>query len=263
MPGGARAFQPAPGVRRLATAAPRPREWLGKPRSFRLRSIHQIRCLVLIQPGATDMSSNHRPSRRVLQASLVIAATTVAACGGGGTSPSVPVSPATAASVPVLSVPAVDLTLLYDFKPFGLPEGSGHINPTYVLYTVGDTTSVRAAGPGTVVNILANPAPSTDSEIHIRPSGAPDYLIVYDHIVSLRVGMGESVTAGQILGRIGPWVSGLGFTELQVNRGSGQGALALCPRDFGTADFNSAHDAALARFPARGASVCLTSSVQP
>jgi hypothetical protein len=162
-----------------------------------------------------------------------------------------------------LSVPIVDLTLLYDFSPFGFSAGSGRVNPTYDLYTTGDTTSVRAAGPGTVINILANPAPDLDSEIHIRPPGAPDYLIVYDHVVSVQVAVGQSVAAGQVVGRIGSWVPGVGRAELQVNRGSGQSAVALCPREFGTAEFNAAHDAAFARFPARGASVCLTSSVQP
>ncbi len=190
---------------------------------------------------------------------MIIAGTgaSLAACGGGSASPT-PV-PSSAASVPVLSVPIVDLALLYDFKPFGF----GGTNPTYNLYTNGDTLSVRAAGPGTVVNVLANPAPDNDSEIHVRPPGAPDYLVIYDHVVSLQVAVGQSVTAGQVLGRIGHWVPGLGHTELQVNRGSGQSAVALCPRDFGTADFNDAHDAAFARFQARGAGVCLTSSVQP
>jgi len=204
------------------------------------------------------MCLDHRSSWRVLQVILIGAGTTLAACGGAGTSPTTD-----DASVPVLSRPIVDLTQLTDFKPFGLSEGAGHINPTYELRTRGDTTSVQAAGPGTVINILANPAPDSDSEIHIRPPGAPDYLIIYDHVVSLRVVVGQSVTAGQVVGRIGPWVPGVGRTELQVNRGSGPSAVALCPRDFGTADFNAAHDAALARFPTRGANVCLMSSVQP
>ena len=81
----------------------------------------------------------------------------------------------------------------------------GHVNPTYVLYTVGDTASVRAAGAGTVLSILANPAPDTDSEIHILPSGGPDYLIIYDLVVSVQISVGQSVTAGQVLGRVAPW----------------------------------------------------------
>ncbi len=201
------------------------------------------------------MGPDRRSSCRVLQTILVSLGTTLAACSGTSTPPGID------DSVPVLSVPIVDLALLNDFLPFGLSRSPGRLNPTYELHTTGDTVSVRAAGPGTVINILANAEP--DSEIHIRPTGAANYLIVYDHVVALKVGMGQSVAAGQVLGRIGPWVPGVGRTELQVNRGSGQSAVALCPRDFGTAEFNAAHDAAFGRFPARGASVCLTNSVQP
>ncbi len=201
------------------------------------------------------MDPDHRSSCRVLQTILVSLGTTLAACSGTSTPPVID------DSAPVLSVPIVDLALLNDFLPFGLSRSPGRLNPTYELHTAGDTVSVRAAGPGTVINILANAEP--DSEIHIRPSGAANYLIVYDHVVSLKVGMGQSVAAGQVLGRIGPWVPGVGRTELQVNRGSGQSAVALCPRDFGTAEFNAAHDAAFGRFPSRGVSVCLTNSVQP
>ena len=54
-----------------------------------------------------------------------------------------------------------------------------------------------------------------------------------------------------------------GRVELQIDRGGSGAAVAVCPRDFGTVDFNAAHDAALARFPNRGASVCLAGAVQP
>jgi hypothetical protein len=201
------------------------------------------------------MRLDYRSSRRAVQMLLLSAGAILAACGESCTS----TSATPEASVPVLSVPVVDLTLLVDFVPFGATPS----NPAYKLYTAGDTASVRAAGPGTVVTILANTGRDADSEIHIRPPSAPDYLIIYDHVVSLQVAVGQPVTAGQVLGRIAPWVPGKGFTELQVNRGSGPSAVARCPREFGTADFNASHDAALARFPGRGASVCVTDSVIP
>lgn len=201
------------------------------------------------------MSLDRCASSRALHIILVTLGTTLAACKGTSTSPPID------ASLPVLSVPVVDLARLNDFLPFGLSSSPGRLNPTYELRTTSDTVSVRAAGPGTVINILANP--EGDSEIHMRPSGAADYLIIYDHVVALQIVLGQSVSAGQVLGRVGLWVPGVGRTELQVNRGSGQSAVALCPRDFGTAAFNAAHDAAFGRFPARGASVCLTNLVQP
>jgi len=205
--------------------------------------------------GGSNMCPDRRSTCRVLHTILVSLGAIVAACNGTSAPPPID------AAVPVLSVPIVDLALLNDFLPFGASRTPGRLNPTYELRTTGDTAFVRAAGPGTVINILANP--EADSEIHIRPSGAANYLIIYDHVVSLQIVMGQSVAAGQVLGRIGPWVPGVGRIELQVNRGSGQIAVALCPRDFGTADFNAAHDAAFGRFPARGAKVCVASSVQP
>lgn len=201
------------------------------------------------------MGLDCRSSRRAVQVMLLCAGAILVACGGSCTSTSATPD----ALVPVLSVPVVDLALLVDFLPFGATQS----NPTYKLYTAGDTTPVRAAGPGTVVNILVNGGGGDDSEIHISPPGASDYLVIYDHVVSLQVTVGQLVAAGQVLGRIARWVPGKGFTELQVNRGSGPGAVARCPREFGTADFNAAHDAALARFPGRGNSVCVTDSVVP
>ena len=201
------------------------------------------------------MFPDHGSSRCLVRTILVTLGITVAACSGTSTSPPI------GTAAPVLSVPIVDLALVNDFLPFGFSQSPGRLNPTYEIRTVSDTVSVRAAGPGTVISILANP--EGDSEIHIRPADAPDYLIIYDHVASPQIGMGQSVTAGRILGRIGPWVPGIGRTELQVNRGNGQNAVALCPKDFGTAAFNAAHDATFGRFPTRGASVCLTTSVQP
>lgn len=164
-------------------------------------------------------------------------------------------------SPPVFSVPIVDLSLLNDFLPFGFSDGAGHLNPAYELRTAGDTTMVRAAGPGTVVNVMTNP--ESDFEVHVRPPDAADYLVVYDHLVALQVAVGQSVAAGQVLGRIGNYLPGVGRTELQINRGSGQDAAARCPREFGTAEFNASHDTAFRRFPGRGASVCLVDSLKP
>ena len=175
-------------------------------------------------------------------------------------------STGTDSTPPVLSVPIIDLSQLTDFLPFGSDLG-GHLNPAYELYTSPDTVTVLAASPGVVVDIQPNGAPQTDLEIHIRPTSGSIYLLVYDHLISPQVTVGQSVTAGQALGRIGPFfVAGphrIGRVELQINRGNGSATVAICPRDFGTAAFNAAHDAALAMFPARGPNVCLSETVVP
>lgn len=204
---------------------------------------------------------------RTLRAVVAGMSVTLAACGGTGTSPSgsgtspTPTPVATNPPVPVLSVAAVDLALVNDFLPFGYVS-SGRVNPAYELRTSGEGAPVRAASPGTVVGIRDNPVEG-DSEIEVSPPNASGYALIYDHVLALEVATGQTVAAGQVLGRVGRFIPGVGRTELQVNRTSGGSTVALCPRDFGTAEFNAAHDAAFARFPARGASVCLASSVVP
>ena len=189
----------------------------------------------------------------------------LAGCGGSG-GPSAPTAPVDSAA-PVLSMPIVDLALVTDFLPFGVLLDSGQANPAYELYTSVETVTVRAASAGVVVNVTPNAAPQTDVEIQLRPSSSSTYLLIYDHVVGPQVAVGQTVAAGQTLGQIGPFNdrgrNRNGRVELQVNRGAGGAAVAVCPRDFGTADFNAAHAAALARFPNRGASVCLAATVQP
>jgi Peptidase family M23 len=196
---------------------------------------------------------------------LVWSLTGVTGCGGSG-GPSGPSLPADA-TAPVLSVTVMDLGLLTDFLPFGALLDSGQANPAYELYTSADTATVRAASAGIVVAVTPNAAPQTDAEVQLRPSTASTYLLIYDHIVAPQVAVGQTVAAGQTLGQIGPFNdrgrNRNGRVELQINRGAGADAVAVCPRDFGTADFNAAHAAALARFPARGSTVCTVATVRP
>ncbi len=208
-----------------------------------------------------DISLRHA----VRVTALVSCLAGLSGCGGSG-GPSAPSPPAESAA-PVLSVPLLDLALVTDFLPFGARLDSGQVSPAYELYTSVDTATVRAASAGVVVNVTPNAAPQTDVEIQVRPSGASVYLLIYDHVVAPQVAVGQTIAAGQALGQIGPFNdrgrNRNGRVELQINRGGSGAAVAVCPRDFGTVDFNAAHDAALARFPNRGASVCLAGTVQP
>ena len=196
---------------------------------------------------------------------LVSAMAGLAGCGGSG-GPSSP-SPPADTTAPVLSMPVVDLGQLTDFLPFGALLDSGQANPAYELYTSAETATVRAASAGVVVNVTPNAAPQTDVEIQIRPSSASIYLLIYDHVVAPQVTVGQTVAAGQTLGQIGPFNdrgrNRNGRVELQINRGAGADTVAVCPRDLGTAEFNAAHAAALARFPARGSTVCTVATVRP
>jgi hypothetical protein len=167
---------------------------------------------------------------------------------------------------PVLSAAIIDLAQLTDFLPFGASLGD-HQNPAYELYTGSDTLMVQAASPGSVDVIEANPAPQTDFEIRIRPSAQSIYLLIYDHIVAPQVSVGQTVSAGQTLGQIGPFNdhgrNRNGRVEIQINRGTGADTMAICPRNFGTADFNALHAAAFLRFPGQGIDICIGETVKP
>jgi hypothetical protein len=111
---------------------------------------------------------------------------------------------------------------------------------------------------GIVERVLANDPSQGDFELHIRPTRSSSFLVIYDHVLDVRVRAGDSVEPGTVLGLIGNWSPSEGRVELQINRGD----LAVCPRDLGTRDFNAAHDAAMAasRDPQ---DVCLAATVRP
>ena len=77
----------------------------------------------------------------------------------------------------------------------------------------------------------------------------------------LVVAVGQTITPGTVLGRVGLWSADHGRVELQINRGNA----SIYPRDLGTPGFNAAHEAAFAgldRDPS-WTSVCLAETVVP
>jgi hypothetical protein len=157
--------------------------------------------------------------------------------------PGLSCSPTAPANPPELSVPIVDLSAVRGFIPFGAELSPGRLNPAYELRVSGANTEVRAATSGKVKAIEQNE--QGDYEVRIQ-APHPDYLIIYDHVQDLAVHVNDQVSAGTRLGRVGVWNNDpnvQGRVELQINKG---GNLSICPRDIGTAEFNSAHDTALA-----------------
>jgi hypothetical protein len=172
-------------------------------------------------------------------------------------------SPAAPETPPFLSVPIVDLATVLRFIPFGAELPSTTVlNPAYELVVEGTLLEVRAATAGTITQVLANP--QGDFELHAQPPNAPSFLVIYDHVLDLEVGVGQEVEPGDVLGRVGIWTATQGRTELQIN----QGDIDVCPRDLGTEEFNAAHAAAqAAAAPAEQdpswTDVCLADTVVP
>jgi hypothetical protein len=189
------------------------------------------------------------------------------ACGGGGSSPSSP-SPTPSGggsskdeTPPVLSVPFVAADQTVAFFVFGATLPSGVQNPTFEVETPDQTPSVFAVSAGKVVNIT-NSSNGIDKSITIVPSDASVWSIIYDHVSGVRVSIGQTVTAGTILGTMGVLNNGRGRTELQVNRFDPSPTLSYCPQTFGTSTFNAAFTTAAQRLNG-STTVCLATTVKP
>lgn len=177
----------------------------------------------------------------------------------------------------VLSVTPVDLTGPYDamtqtygdvrfegegIVPFGFDlDGMGKLSPAFEYITVLDAP-VRAATHG-FVDAVEFDAGSMDWEIRITQGGR--WTVIYDHVLNLTVSEGDVVEAGDQLGTAGNWSMTAGRTELQVNDDDADG-FSFCPLDFGTDEFNAAHEALRAAVDANltpRPSLCLVGSVDP
>jgi len=159
---------------------------------------------------------------------------------------------------PVLSVPSVDLATVETFIPFAAPlPGSGVLNPAYEMVVADTAQNVFAATDGTVVAVTQNS--QGDYELHVRPLGSRGWLVIYDHVLAPVVAVGQTITPGTVLGRVGLWSESHGRVELQINRGND----SICPRDLGTPGFNDAHEAAFAGLSQDPSwtSVCLAETV--
>jgi hypothetical protein len=103
------------------------------------------------------------------------------------------------------------------FLEFGLvvvgPEGPKTL-PTFEYRVAPDTVAVSPID-GTVESIFFQ-SETSDYEIHLTSSPTSPFLVGVDHVTDLLVAEGDVVTAGQTLGKVGPFSLTLGRTELQV-----------------------------------------------
>jgi len=185
----------------------------------------------------------------------------VVACGSGSPDDARDTTPL------VLSVPVIELSALTEFVAFGaenvgVPAGGSALVPAWELRTEDRSLTVHAACGGEVVAVFDNPR-ERDAEIHIEPAPGSVYLLILDHVRERRVGVGDRVVAGDVLGRIGWRGDSQGRTELQVNRDDEHGSVALCPRAFGTPSFNEQHEQARAAATSSSPTLCMVETVSP
>lgn len=137
--------------------------------------------------------------------------------------------------------------------------------------------AVFAATAGTVFRIDADTSANYPNEFEIETRSAVDgsYLVIYDHVKNLAVGVGTMVQPGAVLGTVGIHTTNpsvWGRAELQINKVTQRSpriqSIAVCPRALGTDRFNQLNDAALAAHnnanaPFASASVCVADQLGP
>lgn len=106
-------------------------------------------------------------------------------------------------------------------------QGNPKDNPAFEYHLAQDAT-VYAITKGTVTSI-AFQASTQDYEILTRETGA-NFMVIYDHVTTPAISEGDSVNAGDPLGKPGPWgPSMIGRFEIQINVDQDQGELSYCP----------------------------------
>jgi hypothetical protein len=117
--------------------------------------------------------------------------------------------------------------MFYEFNAEVAGPGGSKFLPTFE-YHISPDAMVRAPSTG-YVTMFRYQAETGDYEIGITRSphltSPKTGMVTVDHLTNLTVSKGDFVTAGQLLGNPGPWIEGVGKTELMVYENN----LAYCP----------------------------------
>jgi hypothetical protein len=87
------------------------------------------------------------------------------------------------------------------FYEFGSPKSGGGTNPEFA-YNLDPDADIYAVSAGTIQTVNYQ-ASTSDYEIYIVPTANTDYMINTDHVRNITVSVGDIVTAGQVLGKVG------------------------------------------------------------
>lgn len=192
---------------------------------------------------------------------------TVAACGGGGGG--TPTSPSQGGSsggttqdstAPSMTAAFVSPEQAVGFFVFGATLPSGVRNPTWEIETATQDVPVFAVMSGRVMAITTTS--QGDQAVTVQTSDASIYVLVHDHVLDVRVSVGQTVTAGQQIGIVGRLGNGRGRTELQLNRKVPAPEVAVCLRNFFSAAVNTAFEIASQRLNGSN-NTCLVDTVTP
>jgi murein DD-endopeptidase MepM/ murein hydrolase activator NlpD len=115
------------------------------------------------------------------------------------------------------------------FLEFGARVGAGGGGtkelPTFE-YRISKNALVKAVAEGRIVRFEYQDD-TQDYEIIARSRVNPNWDVGYDHVKNPRVAMGDTVSAGTVLGNPGTWEAGLGRFEIMINNNATR--LSYCP----------------------------------
>ena len=137
---------------------------------------------------------------------------------------------------PSLSVVPVAIDQTVAIIPFGQNLTTSQKSPAFEYILSNEEAEVVACTKGVVTKVLINQG-IADWELHIQPQQNSEWLVIYDHVLEVTVVEGETIEAGDILGKVGVG----NRTELQINKGKGTATEAYCPLDYGTENFVNLH----------------------
>jgi hypothetical protein len=165
---------------------------------------------------------------------------------------------------PSLSVLPLDLNTVTGMISFGnnLPETK---NPTLEYYTNSPDVVLKAVCGGTITNVTLNSNPAVaDYSISIKHRANSSWTIIYDHIKSPAVKVGDAVVAGANLGTVGTG----NRVELQINKTvHGNADISVCPLLVATQSFIDGHNILRERlaqiYPGAYLSLCNATIVTP
>lgn len=128
---------------------------------------------------------------------------------------------------------AGDFYLTYDFSKIFSEFGAQVLDPDWNIkelptftYVISNDASVFSISEGQVVRIY-HQEESNDYDFSIRSMNDPSYDIVYDHLVNLKIKIGDYIQAGDTLGSPKPLNSEIGLVEIMINNLNT--GLSYCP----------------------------------
>jgi hypothetical protein len=115
------------------------------------------------------------------------------------------------------------------FSEFGAqtkdPQGQIKELPT-MDFIIRSDAFIVAIAEGEVTRMVYQEG-SADYEFSIQSLNDPSYVVVYDHLVNLKIQTGDLVQPGDHLGNPRPWTSEIGGLEIMVN--NLETKLSVCP----------------------------------